>query len=177
MVIYEIGKDMIWTGNVQYIEAKQGAPRGWTRTALPDEIPEGKVALFTGTSWAIIDPPEPPHPTQDDVIAERERRLTQGFDFDFGDERGVHHIGTTADDMRKWLDEVTPISQALINVGDTVSTIQIFTDTGPVEVTAVEWQQILLAAGVWRQPIYQASFALMLMDPIPHDYTDDSYWP
>ena len=33
-----------------------------------------------------------PYPKASDVIAERERRLALGFDYDFGDERGVHHI-------------------------------------------------------------------------------------
>lgn len=120
--------------------------------------------------------PDPVPPSQADVIAERERRLSLGFDYDFGDERGVHRIGTTPDDMRKWLDEVTPISQALINAGNPTGEIGIFTDTGPVTVTAAEWQQILLAAGAWRQPVYQASFALMAMEPIPADYADDGWW-
>jgi hypothetical protein len=40
-----------------------------------------------------------------DVVAERARRLALGFLYDFGDARGVHHIGTTLDDMNGW-DEV-----------------------------------------------------------------------
>lgn len=80
--------------------------------------------------------------------------------------------------MRRWLDEVTPIAQALLNAGLPAGEITILTDTGSVIVTAAEWQQILLAAGQWRQPIYQASFTLMAMDPIPPDYaTNESYWP
>lgn len=129
-----------------------------------------------GEIAAYIAPVAPP-PHADDVIAERERRLALGFDYDFGDGRGIHHIGTTPEDMRKWLDEVTPVSQALINAGNPAGEIGIFTETGPVTVTAAEWQQILLEAGSWRQPIYQASFALQAMDPIPVDYADDERWP
>lgn len=124
-------------------------------------------------------PPAPtiPAPTADDVIAERERRLALGFDFDFGDARGIHHIGTTPDDMRKWMDEVTPFAQAYLNADQPAGEIEITTNTGKVVITAAEWQLILLAAGAYRQPIYSASFDLQAMDPIPADFADHSRWP
>jgi len=121
--------------------------------------------------------PEPQAPTEADVIAERERRLALGFDHDFGDARGVHHIGTTPDDMDKWTKEVTPISASAILRGAPNETILIATDTGSVTVTAMEWQHILAAAKDVRQPLYQASFALMAMDPIPANYAEDERWP
>ncbi|MBC44158.1 MAG: hypothetical protein CML19_18225 [Pusillimonas sp.] len=112
------------------------------------------------------------------VLQERQRRLALGFDYDFGDARGVHRIGTTDADMAGW-DEVTKIAQALINGGFGSTTIDIVTDTGPATVTAVEWQSILIAAGQFRQPIWAASFALQALAAttgIPVDFTDDSYW-
>src|SRR5690606_41968408 len=42
------------------------------------------------------------------VVAERDRRLAMGFDYDFQDERGVHRISTTPADMAGW-DEVTKL--------------------------------------------------------------------
>lgn len=119
--------------------------------------------------------PLPREITAEEVIAERERRLVEGFDYDFGDQRGVHHIGTTREDMVGW-EEVTKLSNALINVGDTETLITIVTETGGCSVTAMEWQYILLAAGTFRQPIWQASFLLQQTDPIPLDYTDDKWW-
>lgn len=113
--------------------------------------------------------------TIDMVAAERERRLELGFDHDFGDARGTHHFATTKADMDGW-DEVTKIAQALINGGQPTQTINILTATGAATVTAAEWQTVLLAAGVSRQPPWQASFTLQAMDPIPADFTDDSYW-
>lgn len=118
----------------------------------------------------------PPPPSAADVIAERERRLGLGFDYDFGDERGVHRIGTTPGDMVGW-DEVTKFANAMVALGDTTSTITIVTETGPTAVTALEWQAVLVAAGMFRQPIWQASFMLQAADPIPADYADDAYWP
>lgn len=113
---------------------------------------------------------------QEGILAERARRLATGFDYDFGDGRGIHHIGTTEADMRGW-DEVSKGASAAMALGLSDSSIAIVTDTGPVTVTAAEWQQILLAATAARQPIYAASFALQAMDPIPADFADDSYWP
>jgi len=110
------------------------------------------------------------------VLAERERRLSVGFDYDFGDARGVHHIATSEQDMRGW-DEVTKIANAMLALNDQTSMISIVTSTGPVQVTAIEWQHVLVAAGDFRQPIWAASFALQAMDPIPADVTDDQYWP
>lgn len=109
------------------------------------------------------------------VTAERERRLGAGFAYDFGDARGLHRIATSEQDMRGW-DEVTKVANAMLALGDTTSTIGIVTETGPAQVTAIEWQHILVAAASFRQPIWTASFALQAMDPIPADVTDDQCW-
>lgn len=109
------------------------------------------------------------------VVVERARRLALGFDYDFGDGRGVHRIGQTAADLAGW-SEVTTAAQTAINLGSTTP-IGIVTDTGPVAVTPLEWQAILAAATAYRQPIWAASFALQAMSPIPVDFTVDSYWP
>lgn len=110
------------------------------------------------------------------VQAERERRLALGFAYDFADERGVHQIATSDADMSGW-NEVTTAANAMIALGNAAATIDIFTDTGAVTVTATEWMQILLAASAHRQPIWTGSFWLQMQDPIPADYaTNDTYW-
>lgn len=101
--------------------------------------------------------------------------LSLGFDYDFGDDRGTHRIGTTEADMIGW-DEVAKGSQAAINLGAPETVINIVTDTGPVTVTALEFQAILSAATLHRQPIWAASFALQAIEPIPADFADDSHW-
>jgi len=110
-----------------------------------------------------------------DVHAERDRRLAAGFDYDFGDARGVHLIRTTPGDMVGW-DEVTKFAQALINAGQPTTLISIATGTGLVQLTAMEWQGVLIAAAAFRQPIWGASFILEAMNPIPADFREEAYW-
>ena len=139
-----------------------------TATAFITAVEETRVVDTT----VVTDVPV----TAEMVAAERQRRFDLGFDYDFGDARGVHHFGTTADDMKGW-DEVTQMSQAAIAVGAPSTAIGILTETGPATITALEWQSILLAAGAARQPLWAASFALQAMDPIPADYaTNETYW-
>lgn len=111
-----------------------------------------------------------------DVQTERARRLALGFDYDFGGARGVHRIRTTPADMIGW-DEVTKIASALIATGAGSAELSIVTDTGPVAVTALEWQDVLIAAAAFRQPIWAGSFVLQAMPTIPTDYaSNNSYW-
>lgn len=144
---------------------------GFTAQAFADEI--------AGYGFGEPTPPEPRPlmpPTLADVERERERRLAAGFSYDFGDARGVHVIGTSEADMIGWSD-VTTYAGALMALEDTTTVIDIITNTGPAQVTASEWQQILLAAAAFRQPIWAASFMLQAMDPLPADVADDVYWP
>lgn len=113
--------------------------------------------------------------TSKQVIVERTRRLTLGFDYDFRDERGVHHFDTTEEDMKGW-DTVDKSANAFVAVGIPDQPINLATGTGDVTITAIEWSSIMVAATLWQQPIWQSSFVLQSMDPIPQDYTDDGYW-
>lgn len=124
----------------------------------------------------IISTYDPNAPTPDEIATERNRRLGLGFDYNFGDARGVHHIGTTKRDLEGW-DEVSKYAGALIDAGQTSTTIHIATDTGPCTVTPIEWRAIEIASAAFRQPLWAKSFALMALAPtIPADYTHDSYW-
>lgn len=113
--------------------------------------------------------------TMTDLEAERTRRLAAGFDFDFGDGRGVHHIGTSAADMVGW-QEVTMLASAYLATGDADGRIAIATESGAATITALEWQRILIAAAAFRQPIWKASFIVAAKRPIPADFRKDKYW-
>jgi len=119
-----------------------------------------------------------PPPTPEMLAAELDRRLAAGFDYDFGGQRGVHHFGTTPADMARWIQEVTPLAQAAMNMGEQSRQIAIKTETGPTIVTASEWWRVLDAAADWRQPLYAAYFMLKALPQIPADYaTNPAYWP
>ena len=107
------------------------------------------------------------------ITTERNRRLGLGFDYDFGDARGVHRIGTTPADMVGW-GEVSTYAGALLDMGDVTTKIAIVTDTGPCEVTAPEWRAIEVAAAATRQPIWAKSFVLSAL--LPTDYANDEQW-
>lgn len=143
------------------------------------DIPDG-VDIQDPAEWEVQEDGTLKHVgrpiTTAEVRMERDRRLSLGFQYDFQDERGVHHIGTTPADMEKWVGEVTPISNAYLNLGTPEAEIRIKTETGNVSVTAAEWQTILAAAMAVRQPIYQGYFNLKVMDPIPSDYQADHHW-
>lgn len=187
MQVYSYDATGLFIGIVEAQESplEQGKhliPANATTTAPPDRK-DGFDIVFSGEAWGYVaqigeqaEPTPEPVYTVEMVVEERERRLALGFDYDFGDTRGVHHIGTTEQDLKNW-DEVTKLAQAAINLGQPDTMINIITDTGPCQVTATEWQHVLLAAGEARQPVFHASFALQAMDPIPADYADASRWP
>lgn len=134
--------------------------------------PQDGRQLWDGDKWLAA------VPTPDMLTEEVNRRLSLGFDYDLGDGRGVHHFGTTDVDMKRWMQEVTPLAQAAANMGEPNRQIGIKTDTGPTFVTASEWWRVLDAAADWRQPLYAAYFTLKALPEIPADYaTNPAYWP
>ena len=44
-------------------------------------------------------------------------------------------------------------------------------------ITSLEWMEILEGADAFREPIWLASPAIQVANPIPDDFTDDAYWP
>lgn len=127
-------------------------------------------------SGAEVTPYVAPPPSADDIVTERERRLAMGFDYNFGDSRGVHRIGTTEADLKGW-DEVSKYAGALIDKGELSTLIAIATNTGLCTVTPIEWRAIEIKSAEFRQPLWAKSFALMALAPnIPADYINDTYW-
>tara|TARA_R110000782_G_scaffold3228_2_gene11912 strand:+ start:3975 stop:4562 length:588 start_codon:yes stop_codon:yes gene_type:complete len=170
------------TGFPDPLSAGDLAPYGVfpLRSSKPNYDPATQVLSDTGVAledndwvvqWVVIDLPA----TVANVITERQRRLAAGFTYDFTDARGVHTIGTTEADMNGW-DEVSKAASALVALGLPDQAISIVTDTGPCDVTAIEWQSVLVSAMQFRQPIFAASFVLQSSDPIPQDYADDVNW-
>jgi hypothetical protein len=140
-----------------------GPQAGLAETFLPDDHAE--VVAFRNPPVSV-----------EDVGNERDRRLALGFNYAFGDARGVHHFATTERDRKGW-DQVTRLKDTLIQVGD-ASPIKIWTETGEVSVTPADWNMIILyAATAFEQPLWAAAAALQKKTKIPADFRDDKYWP
>lgn len=164
----------LWSDGAMTHAPKVGLIRGAERIvecveAMTGEGPIEEVTgeAFDGEAWVVTRTRSHPPLVESGAIkkemikAERERRLGLGFDYDFGDGRGVHRIGTTRQDLLGW-DEVTDLANALRATGQTAATIDVMTDTGPCQVTPDEWSAIQIAAAAFRQPIWAASFAIAL---------------
>lgn len=112
---------------------------------------------------AAYDPDWSPPLSADELCAladaERDARLAAGFDYDFGDARGVHRFGTTKADRRGW-NKVKAIADAALQAGLPTTEIGIRTDTGNAVIQAQEWPAIQLAAAQALQPVWQASWAI-----------------
>lgn len=132
------------------------------------------VSRWRVVNGALTVAPDAPIIRPEQVQAECARRLALGFDYDFGDGRGVHRFATAKKDMEGW-SEVTNIAQARLNTAD-ATPIDILTETGPVSVTPLEWQNILKQAALFRQPLWLASFTLQRTVPIPINYRADVHW-
>lgn len=125
-----------------------GAPQdGWGEEGLADDHPD--ILAFRNRPAVLVDYAK----------ALCEQKLAGGFDYDFGDARGVHRIGTTAGDLKGW-DEVEKIFAIASRMGDLAKTVTIATDTGVAVINLGDWNGIMLAAEAFRQPIWAASFAI-----------------
>ncbi len=127
--------------------------------------------IWNGQEWLAA------APKPEMLTAELNRRLAAGFDYDFADQRGVHHFGTTDADMKRRMQEVTHLlkrqwpwaSQAVRSASRPTRTNLRH---------RFEWWHVLDAAAEWRQPLYAAYFALKALPEIPADYAaNPAYWP
>lgn len=169
-------------GTYTYIDFERGKKQLSGRTAYkPHEVEDMTAAELAASTAAIAQVRAHPafievqRPSDDDITAERERRMSVGFDFTFPDGRGVHRIGSTGQDMKGW-SEVTMAANAFVAKNLPGQVFNLVTDTGPVACTALEWQDILIAATTARQHAWAKSFALLAMSPRPTNYRDDSFW-
>lgn len=112
--------------------------------------------------------------TPEMVNAERERRLLLGSEFN----DMFNHIYITGDETnRANLSDLVMGAMLRVMSGDT-TTITTFRDGNNIDhdLTPPELLALFGQASSYVSLLYQKSWALKAMDPIPTDYTDDSYW-
>lgn len=113
--------------------------------------------------------------TLDQLSKERDRRLSLGITVDFEDNRGEHVIGTRNADMVGW-EEVRRYATLLLSTDQPDTMLTIVTDTGKVQISPAEWQEIDMLISSYRQTIFLSYFDLTALSPIPTEYADDKYW-
>lgn len=148
----------------QYRDARV-AHETTTEVPAPAAHPLVEAAVRAG-GYEVLELPAPPPlpaPSVDDlkrmVEVERDRRLSVGFDFDFGDTRGVHRFGTTGSDRFGWA-EVEGLAAAALDIGQASLPIAVRTDTGDLTIAAHEWPAVRLAGALALQPVWQASWTI-----------------
>lgn len=109
------------------------------------------------------------------INAEREKRISEGCDI-FVDGVGNIPIRGAAEDMRN-LTNLGQVANMSIISGSTAPVY--FRDNNNVmhALTPTQMSQLWQKAVTYVGIIYQASWEIKDMTPIPLDYEDDKYWP
>lgn len=120
--------------------------------------------------------PDAPAPTRDDVSLERDRRIASGHTIVLSDARTFTVQTRNEADFRNINGLV--LKDTLLQMQSDTTTEIIFRDADNVDQTLTAPFMIelgnLVAAAV--DNLYKKSWTLKDADPIPSDYTDDSYW-
>lgn len=131
-------------------------------------------------AWRVAQPGYPiapyvaPEPTVDQVEAERERRIALPLDVTLSVGQITVNMEPTAQRDIQGLSTV-----GLYLTMAQQSTTTSFRDYSNTEreLTPADLVSLGLQAAARIQAVYQASWALKALSPIPSDFTDDQYWP
>lgn len=125
---------------------------------------------WDGSAVVVYTPPAPAA-TTDDVNAERQRRITAG--------RLINGVRVTGrDEDARNLMSLALIAQMRIAAADT-TTATTYRDGDNVDHTLTPPQIVSMwqESAAYVSALYQASWDIKAMDPIPADFAADQYWP
>ena len=180
-MIYAISSQGYWTGTSREIGDRDGMPRGWTRSPVPDLAPD-EYAVWNGNGWNVTtEPPPGPVITTDDVDTERDRRIESGMTFN-----GVRYQ-TRAQDRENVAGASILALAAMVNGaqpgdlrwhgGDT-DFVWIAEDNSLNTMDAQTFFAFGQAMAAHKSALIFAARGIKDMDPIPDDYaTNETYWP
>jgi hypothetical protein len=116
-----------------------------------------------------------PAPSSDNVNTERERRIIEGTLINITGYGDVNLEGRAID--RSNLSDLAFAASLRISIGDTTTTTP-FRDKDNVshDLTPPNIIELWTKASAYVSFLYEKSWEIKAMDPIPDDYTDDSYW-
>ena len=186
-MIYAISSQGYWTGTSREIGDREGMPRGWTRTPVPDLAPD-EYAVWNGNGWNVTtEPPPGPVITTDDVDTERDRRIESGMTFN-----GVRYQ-TRAQDRENVAGASILALAAVVNGAQPGDLRWHLSDPDAPDAKDFKWiaednakhpfdAQTFFAFGqamaAHKSALIFAARALKDMTEIPGDYaTNETYWP
>lgn len=130
---------------------------------------------WDGSKVVVYDPPAPV-PTKTDVDREREHRIVAGKTFTIAGAGDIPVTGRPEDqvtllalkDTARGL-KAAGVTDAIIPYRDGANTDHLLTADQVISLTD--------QGKAYVTKLYQASWTLKAMDPIPADFADDSHWP
>lgn len=183
----------IWDAQRIYSHSVEADPRGVmpansTPTAPPETVGE-QVAQWAGGGWVVLDErPEPPviSATSDQIDAERDRRISAGFEFG-----GVwyqsrlpssSHPGDwevfSGKALEALIAQLSGAQPGDLRWSDPAEDFAwIAADNSRVPMDAQTVIELAKAASAHRSRHTFAGSDLKAMQPIPADYSDDKWWP
>lgn len=176
----------VWDGQGIYSSSVECDPtKALPANSTPTEPPKTtgeQVSQWTGSEWVVLDSkPEPSAPeiTSAMVDAERDRRISAGFDFE-----AVHYQSRPSDwevYSGKALEAFIAISSGA-QIGDLrwsdpdSDFAWITADNSRVPMDAQTVIELAKAASAHRTKLTFAGSYIKSLDPIPADYADDKWW-
>lgn len=160
---------LIENGVVVQLDLTGSPPAGYVE--CPGHVQPGYT--FSGGDFHA---PQSPAPTSSDVNAERDRRVAAGIAVTI-DGYGPVPLQGRDQDQTNLLGLVTAANLRIAS-GDT-ATLTKFRDAENVDhmLTPPQIIEMWLKGSAWISAVYDASWTLKAMDPIPADYANDSRWP
>jgi hypothetical protein len=186
MQIWNYNKDGVYTGT-GYADLDPMNPGGWLIPADATTVPVNpevgsNIRVFNGTEWGYIrvgaedeEPTaEPAPPTDDEITAERDRRIGEGARFTIG-ETSVPIQGRLSDQIiliglkSAAMDyKLAGVTDAVLPFRDAFNAMHMFTPDEMIQLVSEGLQ--------WVSYMYQKSWELKDHQPHPEDYTNDQYW-
>lgn len=146
-----------WPDHANWV-ASEDAQIGWT---------------YVNGSFTAPPSPEEPAPTGIDVDNERERRIGLPLTVTLS----VGSISINMDDKsQRNLQGLASVGQYLVGTGSSQTTTFRDYNNADHDLTPTDLVSMGLQVAARIQAVYDKSWALKEMDPIPADYADDSYW-
>lgn len=143
-------------------------------------VPEGRKHVrteleFTDGVLRYVHVTEPLLVTKEQIHAERDRRIEGGLTV-------ATSLGTVvaiqSDSVsRENLASLKDVAETMIAMGITDKITYRDLNNVEHELEPTEVRELWLLGVTYIQAIYKVSWALKRLDPIPHDFADDSYWP